>query len=190
MNEDARVLDVEVERQGEYARFLPLVKWLLAVPHLIALVFVGLGAFFVFIYAFVAVLIAGRYPEGAWNYMLGLYRWTVRVNAYLLLLTDRYPPFSMRDEAGFPRVALAYPERVERWRPLVAWLLVIPYVMVGAVINWLAGLCVVLVFFVILFTKRFPQGLFGFVAGAMRWNARAGAYGHFVATKYPPFSLE
>ena len=184
------VLDLSVERQDEYSRFLPLVKWLLAIPHFVAVGFVAIGAAFVTIFAFFAVLLTGRYPRGAWNYMLGLHRWMTRLNAYVLLMSDRYPPFSLGEEPDFPaRVELAYPEQMERWRPLVAWLLIFPYVLVGSVINFIAAVCVVLAFFAILLTKNFPESLFRFVVGATRWNRRALAYGHFVATKYPPFSL-
>ncbi len=78
-------------------RFLPLVKWLLAIPHVIALVFVGIGAVFVVIVSWFAILFTGRYPRWAFDYVEGFLRWGLRVSGYaFLLVTDRYPPFSLR----------------------------------------------------------------------------------------------
>lgn len=78
-------------------RWLPLVKWLLAIPHYIVLSFLGIAAFFVLIGAWFAILISGRYPRGLFDFIVGVGRWALRVNAYaFLLVTDRYPPFSLR----------------------------------------------------------------------------------------------
>lgn len=86
----------DVDAKQELNRFLPLVKWLLAIPHYIVLFFLGIGAFFVVLFAWFAILFTGRYPKGAFDYLVGVQRWYVRVVAYaLLLVTDRYPPFSL-----------------------------------------------------------------------------------------------
>src|SRR5689334_6510287 len=86
---------LEISYPQELNRWLPLVKWLLAIPHFVVLFFVGFGAFFVAIWAFFAVLFTGRYPRGAFDYLVGTYRWGSRVLAYVHLLTDAYPPFSL-----------------------------------------------------------------------------------------------
>src|SRR5918995_2398611 len=102
---------LDAERQPEYNRFLPLVKWLLAFPHYIVLIFVGIGAFLAIVAAFFAVLFTGRYPRGLFDFVLGTYRWAYRVVAYVYLLTDRYPPFSLEDDPSYPmRVEIDYPE--------------------------------------------------------------------------------
>jgi len=186
---DNEALRLEIDRQEEYSRFMPLIKWLLIVPHLIVLAFLAIGALFVVIFAFFAVLITGRFPRGAFDFLVGVYRWSVRVNAYARLMVDPYPPFSLEDDPAYPaRFELAYPESVERWRPLVAWLLIIPYAIVAWVINIAAGFATLFAFFTILFTKRYPEGLFEIVLVSTRWNARTIAYGHFALTKYPEFS--
>jgi hypothetical protein len=78
-------------------RWLPLVKWLLAIPHFIVLMFLWIAVFFVVIFAWFAILFTGRYPRGAFDFVVGVMRWTWRVNGYVcLLVTDRYPPFSMQ----------------------------------------------------------------------------------------------
>jgi hypothetical protein len=77
-------------------RFLPLVKWLLAIPHFIVLFFLIIGAIFAVIFAWFAILFTGRYPRGLFDFVEGVMRWSLRVQAYaLLLITDRYPPFSL-----------------------------------------------------------------------------------------------
>src|SRR5205807_1420760 len=86
---------MEIAYPAELNRWLPLIKWLLVIPHFIALFFVGIGAFFVAIYGFFAVLITGHWPRGAFDYLVGTVRWAYRVIAYFHLMTDAYPPFSM-----------------------------------------------------------------------------------------------
>lgn len=77
-------------------RWMPLVKWLLAIPHYIVLFFLGIGAFFAAVIAWFAILFTGQYPRGLFDFIVGVGRWGLRVNAYaFLLVTDRYPPFSL-----------------------------------------------------------------------------------------------
>ena len=77
-------------------RWLPLVKWLLAIPHFVVLVVLSVAAFFVVVIAWFAILITGRYPRGLFDFVVGVARWWLRVHAYAtLLVTDRYPPFSL-----------------------------------------------------------------------------------------------
>jgi hypothetical protein len=84
----------EVER--DLNRWLPLVKWLLAIPHYIVLFFLSIAAFFVVVIAWFAILFTGRYPRGLFDFVVGVGRWWLRVEAYaFLLVTDRYPPFSL-----------------------------------------------------------------------------------------------
>ena len=85
----------DVER--DLHRGLPLVKWFLAIPHYIALLFLYIGVFFVAIFAWFAILFTGRYPRGAFDYIEGVLRWSARVLGYaFILITDRYPPFRLR----------------------------------------------------------------------------------------------
>jgi hypothetical protein len=183
-------VQLNIQRQEEYSRFMPLIKWLLAIPHYIALVFLFIGAMVVILISFFAVLFTGRYPKGLFDYMVGLGRWAMRVNAYIYLMTDAYPPFTLADDPNYPvHYEIAYPEQgVERWRPLVAWLLAIPYLFVTTLLLYLAEILVFFAFFVILFTKQFPEGMFRIVLIAFRWQMRGGAYMLWMTTKYPPFA--
>jgi Domain of unknown function (DUF4389) len=82
--------------EADLHRGMPLVKWFLAIPHYIVLFFLAIGAFFAVIFAWFAILFTGRYPRGLFDYVLGVQRWGLRVAAYaFLLVTDKYPPFSL-----------------------------------------------------------------------------------------------
>ena len=181
----------DAERQAEYHRFLPLVKWLLAIPHYIALIFVGIAALFALIGAFFAVLFTGNWPRGLFDFIAGTLRWGYRVSAYVLLLTDEYPPFSLAEEPDYPvQIRIDYPEHIDNWRPLVHWLLVIPYLFVAGVLVWVAGIVSFIAIFVILFTKELSEGMFNLIAIPMRWQLRGHAYAYWMVDRYPPFSWE
>ncbi len=179
-----------VVHQEEYNRLLPLVKWLLAIPHFFVLTFLGIAAAFVLIYAFFAVLFTGSYPRGAFDFLVGVQRWAIRVSAYTLLMVDDYPPFALADDPSYPvRLEVAYPEAgVDNWRPLVHWLLVWPYAIVAGALVFAAAFAAIASFFTILFTREYPRGLFEFTEIALRWQIRANVYGHFMVTRYPPFA--
>ncbi len=96
--DEEQSVHLQIERpDGErLSRWLPLVKWLLAIPHVIVLAFLSIAAFFVVVFAWFAILFTGRYPRGAFGFVVGVMRWGLRVTCYAILLTtDRYPPFSM-----------------------------------------------------------------------------------------------
>jgi uncharacterized protein DUF4389 len=178
-----------IERQDEYARFLPLVKWLLAIPHYIVLLFLWIAAAVVVLVTFFAVIITGRYPRGMFDFVVGVYRWTWRVTAYVLLMSDPYPPFTLQEDPAYPaHFDIEYPEEgVARWRPLVHWLLIIPYAIIASILFYLTELMAFFAFFTIIFTKRYPEGLFKIALVGLRWQARSNAYTHWLVTKYPPF---
>jgi hypothetical protein len=185
-------VQVDAQRQDEYHRFLPLVKWLLAFPHYIVLFFLVIGVFFAKIIAFFAVLFTGRYPRGIFDFVLGVLRWSWRVTAYVYLLRDEYPPFSLDDDPSYPAaLEIEYPEDgIDNWRPLVQWLLIIPYAIVAGLLASLAGIVALIGVFVILFTKELPDGMFKLILIPYRWQFRASAYMLFMVKRYPPFVWE
>jgi hypothetical protein len=181
-------VQADVVRQEEYSRFMPLVKWLLAIPHYLVLIVLGIGALFAILFSFFAVLFTGRYPRGLFDFVVGVHRWAWRVTAYVFLMVDPYPPFTLDDDPSYPaRFSIEYPEHVDRWRPLVHWLLVIPYAIVAYILIYLAEIMVFFAFFTILFTKQYPEGLFKLTLIPLRWVARANAYEYWMVTRYPPF---
>ncbi|MDH7490088.1 MAG: DUF4389 domain-containing protein [Anaerolineae bacterium] len=98
--EDEQAVHLELDYpdvKRDLNRWMPLVKWFLAIPHYIVLAFLGVGALLAAAIAWFAILITGRYPRGLFDYVVGVSRWGLRVNAYaFLLLTDQYPPFNLR----------------------------------------------------------------------------------------------
>ncbi|NQY56202.1 MAG: DUF4389 domain-containing protein [Ilumatobacteraceae bacterium] len=97
---DAQDVELELDypdAERDISRWMPLVKWFILIPHYIVLFFLAIGAYFVVIFSWFAILFTGRIPRGAFDYILGVGRWGLRVHAYgFLLITDEYPPFSLR----------------------------------------------------------------------------------------------
>jgi hypothetical protein len=136
------------------------------------------------------ILFRQRYPRWWFAYSLELTRFNTRVGAYLALLTDRYP--STEDEQAV-HLELDYPnvtQDLNRWLPIFKWLLAIPHYIVLFFVYIGVVVAVVIAWFAILFTGRYPRSLFDFVVGAMRWTLRVNAYAFLLLTDtYPPFSL-
>jgi hypothetical protein len=136
------------------------------------------------------ILFRMRYPRWWFDFARELTRFSARVGAYLTLLTDRYPstvaPQSVHLEIDYPDV-----ERdLNRWLPLVKWLLAIPHYIVLVALSLVALVLVVIAWFAILITGRYPRALFDFVVGVGRWGLRVYAYAFLLVTdRYPPFSL-
>jgi hypothetical protein len=184
-------VDVDAQLLPEYSRFMPLIKWLILIPHYVVLFFLGIGAMFVAFIAFFATLFTAKYPEGMWNYMVGVHRWALRVMAYHFLITDTYPPFTLEETAEDTiQLKAEYPERVARWRPFFAGLICIPYAIVASLIYLVASICSFFAFFTILFTKKIPEGLFNVIRNGFTWNLRAGFYSYWMSVEYPPFEWD
>jgi uncharacterized protein DUF4389 len=183
---------LDAERQDRYQRFLPLVKWFLAIPHYFVLVFLFLGVLFAHLIAFFAVIFTRSFPRGLFDYIVGVYRWSWRVQAYVQLLRDQYPPFSLADDPAYPaHLDIGYPEAgIDRWRPLVQWLLAIPYLIVVGVLGLFARAATILGLFVILFTEHLPEIFFRFIVVPQRWGLRGITYAGFMIDRYPPFDFD
>lgn len=150
---------------------------------------VGAGGL-LFLGPLLMIVFRRKYPRWWFDWNLELQRFTSRVIVYLALMDDRYPS---SDEQQAVRLDYAYPDvarDLNRWAPLVKWLLVLPHVIV-LFFLWVASvLVVVAAWFAILFTGRYPRRMFDFVEGVMRWDQRVIAYALVLTTDtYPPFSL-
>lgn len=136
------------------------------------------------------VLFRRRYPKWWFDFALELNRFSTRVGAYLALLTDRYP--STVDEQTV-HLDVDYPDAerdLNRWMPLVKWFLAIPHYIILFFLVIGAFFAVVIAWFAILFTGRYPRGLFDYVVGVGRWSLRVYAYAFLLVTdRYPPFEL-
>ena len=182
-------LRYDVEYPEELSRWLILVKWLLAFPHFIILYLLGIASSVVGFIAFFAILFTKRYPQGLFDFVVNVNRWNANVMAYLMLFRDEYPPFSWEPGEYAVTYEVDYPEEMNRWLPLVKWLLAIPHVIVLLLLFIAIYFVYIIAFFAILFTKRFPRGLFDFTVGVHRWNYRVSAYTALLRDEYPPFSL-
>jgi hypothetical protein len=137
------------------------------------------------------ILFRQKYPRWWFDWNVALTKFSARVTTYLGLLTDVYPS---TDEEQAVHIEITYPDvpkDLNRWLPLVKWFLAIPHYIVLACLAIAAIVCVVIAWFAILFTGRYPRGLFDFVVGVYRWSLRVAAYGFLLTTdRYPLFSLD
>ena len=144
----------------------------------------------VFLATVLMLLFRQRYPRWWFDWNLALTRFGARVAVYLALLRDEYP--STDDEQAV-HIQIPYPDamhELNRWLPLVKWLLAIPHYIVLWLLGIAAFFCVVIAWFAILFTGRYPRSLFDFVVGVFRWWLRVVAYAFLLTTdRYPPFSI-
>jgi hypothetical protein len=182
-------LRYDVEYPEELSRWLIFVKWLLAIPHFIILYALGIASSVVTLVAFFAILFTKRYPQGLFEFVVNVNRWNANVLGYYGLFRDEYPPFSWEPGQYPVTYEMDYSQEMNRWLPLVKWLLAIPHIiallflLIAAYVAWFVA------WLAILFTKRFPRGLFDFIVGVLRWNYRVSAYVYLLCDEYPPFSL-
>jgi hypothetical protein len=136
------------------------------------------------------ILFRQRYPRWWFDFARELIRFQARIGAYVALLTDRYP--STVDEQAV-HLEIDYPDAerdLNRWLPLVKWLLAIPHYVVLFFLALGALAAIIIAWFAILFTGRYPRALFDYVVGVGRWSLRVEAYAFLLVTdRYPPFSL-
>jgi hypothetical protein len=179
----------DVEYPAELSRWMIFVKWLLAIPHIVVLYLLILVAAVVEFIAFFTILFTKKYPPGLFNFVVGVNRWTANVSAYIFLMRDEYPPFSM-DAGKYPvTYDVEQPQELSRWLIFVKWLLVLPNAIVAVLLLFVAEIVTFIAWFAILSTKKYPESLFQFVVGALRWQHRANAYSNLMTDKYPPFSM-
>lgn len=191
------------------SRWLWLVKWLLAIPHVIVLALLWVVFAVLTVVAFFAILVTGRYPRAMFDLNVGILRWTWRVQFYAsaAIGTDRYPPFTL-SHAPYPAdLEVDYPERLSRGLVLVkSWLLAIPHLIVLGVLGgtWqvgdddgfqfvvggLIGALTLAAGLMLLFAGRYPAPLFDFLIGLNRWVYRVIAYVALMTDSYPPFRLD
>jgi len=135
------------------------------------------------------LLFRQKYPRWWFDWNVNLLRFSNRVTAYLALLDDRYPS---TDEDQGVHLNLDYPDarQLNRWLPLVKWFLAIPHYVVLFFLGIGALVAVIVAWFAIIFTGRYPENLFRFVVGVIRWSNRVTAYAFLLVTdEYPPFQL-
>ena len=148
------------------------------------------GTGLLFLPPLLMILFRQKYPRWWFDWNLELLRFTNRVGIYLALMDDRYPS---TDEQQSVRLDLEYPDALQdlnRWLPLVKWLLAIPHYVVLFFLWIGAVLAVIAAWFAILFTGTYPRGVFDYIEGVIRWHNRVVGYAFILITdRYPPFRL-
>jgi len=148
------------------------------------------GTGLLFLPPLLMIVFRQKYPRWWYDWNLELLRFTNRVCTYVALMSDRYPS---TDEQQWVRLDFPYPDAgrdLNRWLPLVKWLLALPHYLVLLVLNVVTVLLVIGAWFAILFTGRYPRGIFDFVEGVIRWHNRVVGYAFVLVTdRYPPFSM-
>lgn len=175
-----------VERHSRLTTFF---RSLLIIPHWFVVVFYGLAAGISLVISWFAVVITGRYPGGLYAFNAGFARYIARVSAYMLLLTDAYPPFSGNPAQPYP-VELQIGPPKERYSRLSAFLRFLPLIVVSIIqyaLVFVGFLAVVAAWFVILITGRLPQGLHNAIAFCASYLARSAPYSYLLTESFPSF---
>ncbi len=179
------------------SRWLWIVKPLLLIPHYIVLAILGFVASITWVITLFAILFTGRYPRGLFDFHMGVFRWTWRVEFYGFqgLATDVYPPFQFSGPIDYPAdIEIEYPENLNRWLVLIKLFLAIPHLVILTILrggeNGLSTLLVFIAGIILLFTGKYPKGIFDLLMGVHIWWYRTIAYVAFMTDRYPPFRLD
>jgi len=191
---------LQIEYQENYSRGELLLRtffgiFYIFIPHFIVLFFVGIWAAILNLFSFFSIQFTGRYPENWFKFQVGYMKWNLRLQARMYNITDDYPKFGIDVEDPAIKFSVPYPEQLSRGhallRLLFGWFYVgLPH---GIILSFLAAavqFIVFLNFWIVLFTKRMPKGLFDFIEGMMRWSTRVSVYMNYMTDTYPAFSLE
>jgi ABC-type uncharacterized transport system YnjBCD permease subunit len=195
MSTAASSLRLEFHADRRITRWRPLVQWLLAIPHLvIASVLRSLRQVLTLISLF-TVLFTEEIPRPLFDVIVMTYRYEWRAVSYAFFMHEDYPPFDFEPAADDDQVephttlTIAYPEHLNRWKPLYKWFLAIPHYFVlialsiGSIFALIGG------FFAVLFTGEYPEGIRDFLVNVYRYGLRVEAYAGLLTDLYPPFTL-
>ncbi len=188
----------EIKHQERYSRGELLLRtffgWLyIGIPHVFLLIFLSIWSLILCFLAFLVVLFTGKYPKKFFNFQIGLCHWYTRLNSRLYNLSDGYPPFGINSKDDAIEFEVTYPEKLSRGililRVLFGWIyILIPH---GFLLFFrtIATMVIMLIaWFAVLFTGKYPPSMHSYVVGFLRWNMRLNLYLLFLTDKYPPFT--
>ena len=175
-------------------RWRPLVQWLLAIPQFIIVSALRTVRGALTVIAFFTVLFTKQVPRSIFDVIVMTHRYEWRVVSYALFLREDYPPFdftlsSEDDGLDHASVSVEYPTELNRWMPLVKWLLAIPQILMVVLLAVAGFFLVVAGFFAVLFTGEYPPFLRDTLVGIYRYELRVEAYVGLLTDRYPPFEL-
>ena len=173
------------------------IKFLLAIPHLFVLYFVQIVAFFAAWFGYFAIAFTGNLPPGFARFMHNSLGWTTRIYAWIASLRDEYPAFAMEQPEYKARLVITEPT-LARSRGLavagilffVKALLLIPHFFVLYFVGFVASIAGWFAYWAIAFTGKYPQGMFDFIVGTIRWYMRTSAWMFSLTDEYPPFGFK
>lgn len=191
-------MKLTVQHQESYSRGELLLRtffgWLyILIPHGFLLLFVGLwGAILQFV-AFWVILFTGRYPQSMFEFQVGLMKWGLRVSARMYNVSDGYPAFGIKSTDEQTDLVIPYPEKVNRGLVLLRlffgiFYVYLPHLFILMFRAWFVGILVFVAWWVVLFTAKYPDFMFDWVTGQMRWQYRVNLYMMYMTDTYPPFT--
>ncbi len=196
-----RMTLVRPERQRRLTNFPLLIgtaiRLILATPSYVMLELIASAAFVAYFFATFVITFRGRYPRGLFKLLVGTQRWQVNLLAYVMHLFDPYPPMDLDQRPDRElQFQVDYPTKPSRWLNapflgiFIKMFLTIPHLLIISALYFLTSVVVFIAEFAILFTGRFPPGLYDLVAGYLRWSQRVYGYLLGFTDRYPPFSFE
>lgn len=191
---------LNIKHQEHYSRKELLLRtflgfFYLILPHAFLLIFASLGAAVLQFLSFWVILFTGRYPESWFEFQIKYQSWNLRVNASIFNLVDGYPAFGFNGTHQYIEYDVPYPENISRssvlLRGLFGWIYVgIPHGIILMFLSIAVQMVVLIGWFIVLFTGKYPQELFDFVVGYFKWSQRVTNYLAYMTDKYPPFSFK
>lgn len=192
-------MELQIERKESYSRIELLSRTFLGfiyilLPHAFILSFLTIWSAILNFMAFWIILFTGRYPESAYEFQVKLMRWNLRVNASIFNLVDGYPRFGLNADHEQIHFEVPYPENISRGNTLLKFVfgwfyILIPHGFALFFVGMIASFIHFISFWAILFTGKYPESMFDFMVGYLRWNQRVAIYINNMSDKYPPFSL-
>ncbi len=182
----------EADYVKERNRLTTFFRLIVAIPWLFVAIFYGIAALVVIVLAWFALIILGRYPAGMYDFVGGFLRFSMRVNAFVSLQTDAWPPFGLGDDPSYPvRVKIAPPAaRQSRLKALFRLILAVPLLVMASIFSYLIQYVAVAAWFTIVFRGYQPAGIHNALAFANGWIARANSYIYLMRDEYPPVGDE
>ena len=202
-----------VEFPERLSRLTTFFRFFMLIPQWFVLIFISIAAWFIMFLAWWAILFTARYPEVFLNFVTWWLRWAARFTGYSYLLTDKYPPFSGREETDYPVIfEVEPPEKLSRlttffrfpivptwtlelgggqqlrWSSMPGMPMTIPHYIVLWFISIAGFIILFLSWWAILFIGKYPRVFFDFITWWFRWDIRVLGYAYLVTDKYPPFS--
>jgi len=184
-------VNLKIDYSEQSDRLTAILRLILVIPIVIILALISTYAEALSLAIAMMILFKEKYPKWWFDWNIGITKFTYRIAAYVLLMRDEYPA---TDHEQSVKITIPYPDvknELKRWMPLVKWILVIPHVVVLLFLFIGVVLATIFALLAILFTGKYPKGIFDFVEGFLRWALRVSAFALLLTTdEYPPFRLK